>query len=291
MWEAILDAVKDSLITLLVIFLIYILISFIETWLSNLLEKKSKFSPLIGALVGSVPQCGLVVVATDMYTKRHITVGTLLAIFIACSDEALPILIASPSIYIVYLILSKIVIGFIAGYLIDLLYTRSKKEVKEHTSTCDHAEMEIHHGCCHHSIEKEEKDNGIHAHLIHPLIHSLKIFIYILIVNLVINIIITLVGGEEVFSNFVKSAGAFSPLFAVLVGLIPNCSSSVVLTEVFLKGGISFGACLGGLCANAGLGLVILFKNKNEWKNNLKIFGILAGISLVVGYIFYFIGL
>jgi len=289
MWEilkdALLDAIKDSAITFAVIFVVYIIISFVETKLSALLEKRNKFSPLIGAAVGSIPQCGLVVVATDMYNKHHITMGTLIAVFIACSDEAVPIILSNfdKALYALPLLAIKLVYGFIIGFVVDVIFSKAKEHVHEHVHECDKENDEIHLGCCGHTIERKDENDAIHAHVLHPLIHSAKILIYIFSVNFILNVIIGYI-GEDTLANFIQSSKYLSPLFATFVGLIPNCASSVVLTELYLFNGLSFGACLAGLCINAGLGIMFLFKKKDHLKENLIILGILFASSLLIGY-------
>lgn len=291
MLDVILDALKDSLITLAVIFVLNFVISFIEEKLSNAFMKNTKVSPLIGAAVGLVPQCGFPIVAADMYQKRHITMGTLLAIFIACSDEALPIMLSdiNKAWSVIPLIIIKFILGFIVGFLVDAIYTNGKNEVKakleERETKCDtDVECNSHVGCCDHKIEGEHGEHSwIHEHLIHPLLHSLKLFAYILIINLIFGFIIYFV-GEDAISNFLHANVWLTPIFSTLVGLIPNCASSVIITEMYIEGSIYFGAALAGLIVNAGLGMLFLFKNYKNWKNNLIILGILVAVSLIVGY-------
>ena len=286
MLDVLIDALLDSLIVLGIIFILYIIISFIEDKLANLLTKKNHLSPLFGSLVGSVPQCGFVVVSSDMYLKRHITMGTLIAVFISCSDEALPIILshADKALMVLPLLFSKILLGTLIGIIIDIINQRDFKEVHEHIEHCDLENTEIHTGCCKHEIGGN-KENKWHKHLLHPLIHSIKIFAYILAVNIIFGTIVYFV-GEENITHFLQSSKYLSPLFATIVGIIPNCSASVIITELYVNGGIGFGACLGGLCMNAGLGFLILFKNKENLKNNLQILSIIFITSVIVGYLF-----
>ena len=283
MWGAVWEATKESLITLAIIFVLYMLIELAENSVSTKLQKAKKFSPIFSSALGLVPLCGFSVVATDLYSKRHISMGALLAIYIATSDEALPILLSSPdkALMVLPMLLIKFILAFAVGYLVDIIYTKSKKQVETHGEDCHH-KPEVHEGCCHHHIEGEKK--GWKDYLLHPLLHSLKIFAYILVINLVFKLTIHFV-GEDAFVNFLQSAKYFSPLFATLIGLIPNCASSVVLSQVYISGGIGFGACLGGLICNAGLGLVMLFKQNKNQKENFTILGLLVAISLVVGYV------
>lgn len=289
MWEAILEAVIDTLKIFVVVYLVYILVELFENKFSKKLENKNKsWSPIFGAGFGLIPQCGFSVVATDLYSKKHITMGTLIAIYISTSDEALPILLSSPDKIwaVVPLLLGKFVIALLAGYIIDGVMSRRAAVVHNHTDVCDH-EFDGHKGCCNHEIESEN-GHWARVYLLHPLVHSLKICAYILAFNLVFGLLIYFVGEENIL-EFLNRSGAFAPLFAVLVGLIPNCVGSVVITELYILGGISFGATLGGLIANAGIGYLVLFKQNKNIKENIVIISIVTLIGLAVGYALNFI--
>ena len=286
MLDILLDALLDSLKVFLVAFVLYIIISFIEGSIARILGKKNRLSPLFGSLLGIIPQCGLGVVASDLYQKRHITMGTLIALFITCSDEALPILISSgkKALMILPLLLIKIIAGFVVGFLVDLIYTKTKHDVLEHKDACNHhLEEDVHIGCCHHKIEDTKEESNIHKHLLHPLIHSLKIFVYVLIINILFGTIIYII-GEDTLVKFLQTNKYIAPLLTTLIGVIPNCAASVIITEVYLLNGISFGACLSGLVMNAGLGLVFLFKKKEAIKENFIIIGVMIATSLILGY-------
>lgn len=264
----------DSLKVLGITFIIYIILSFFEEKLVGLLKKHKKTSPIFSASVGLVPQCSFSVVAADLYLKEHITMGTLFAVFFACSDEAMPILLASgkTAIYTIPLLLLKLILGFTFGYLIDLFIKKelNKEELEE-----------VHIGCCHHEIDHE--DSKVKEHLIHPLIHSLKIFIYVFIVNFIFGTIVHLIGEDKIL-EFLSQATYVTPLVSSLVGLIPNCASSVLLTELFILGGIPFGALFTGLSCNAGLGLVFMLKKRKNWKDIIILVGLLLVASIISGY-------
>lgn len=264
----------DSLKVLAITFVIYVILSFFEEKLVGLLKKHKKTSPIFGASIGLVPQCSFSVVAADLYLKEHISMGTLFAVFFACSDEALPILLASgeDAIFTIPLLLLKLILGFTFGYLVDLLI---KKELNEEELE------EVHIGCCHHEIDHEQ--SKVKEHLIHPLIHSLKIFIYVFIVNFIFGTIVHLIGEDNIL-NFLSQATYVTPIVASLVGLIPNCASSVLLTELFILGGIPFGALFTGLSCNAGLGLVFMLKKRKNWKDILILVGLLLVASIISGY-------
>ena len=289
----VLHSVDESLKVFVVALVLYIIISFIEERIAKGLGKKNRFSPLIASALGLVPQCGLSVVASDLYLKKHITMGTIIALFLACSDEALPILLSSSNkeniLSIVFILVLKFVIGFVTGFVVDLFSTNHKHEVHDHLEHCHESfEKKIHIGCCNHPIEGGNEESKIYKHLLHPLFHTLKIFIYVLAITLVFNTVIHFV-GEDKISVILQTNKYLAPLFASLIGVIPNCAASVVITNLYLLGGLSFGACISGLCMNAGLGLVFLLKKKTNLKNTFIIIGIMFGVSLFVGYLLCFI--
>ncbi len=290
MLDVFIDSLLDSLKVLGIVFVFYIVFSFFESKLAEKLQKNKKLSPFLGSLFGIIPQCGFSVVASDLYIKQHITMGTLIAVFIACSDEALPILLSNPDkiLSAIPLIIIKFILGFVVGYIVDIIMVHNKEKVKEHHTHCHHHE-EIHVGCCHHEIDNEN-ENKIHQHLIHPLIHSLKIFLYVFIITFLFGILIYLI-GEETINQFLINSRYIAPVFTIIIGLIPNCASSVIITNLYLLGGISFGACLSGLIVNAGLGMFFLLKNKENRKNSLIILAILIGVGLLAGYVCEFVSL
>lgn len=282
MADVLLDALIDSLKVFATVLIVHILLSFFENRISRGLEKNRKVSPLLGAAFGLIPQCGFSVVAADLYIKQHITMGTVLAVFIACSDEALPILLSDFSrAYMVLPLLGvKFVLGFFVGYLADFIMRNNRKSVQE-APCCEHAE--VHFGCCHHDIDGAE-ESKLHRHLLHPLLHSLKIFAYVFVINLLFGLLFYFI-GEEVLTEFLIDARYFGPLYATVIGMIPNCASSVVLSELLIMEKISFGTALAGLIVNAGLGMVVLLKKKSMLKKTLILYGILIAVSLIAGYI------
>ena len=289
----VLHSLEESLKVFVVALILYFIISFIEERIARGLGKKNRFSPLIASALGLVPQCGFSVVASDLYVKRHITMGTLIALFLACSDEALPILLSQATkenvLSIILIVVLKFVIGFVTGFVVDLLLTKHKHEVHEHLEHCHKSfEEEVHIGCCSHPIEGGDEHSKVYKHILHPLIHSLKIFAYVLGITLLFNTLIHYL-GEENINEFLQTNKYLAPLISSLIGVIPNCAASVAITNVYLLGGLSFGACISGLCMNAGLGLVFLFKRKTNIKNSFTILGIMFGVSLFVGYLICFI--
>lgn len=282
--HVILHAVLDSLKVLAFVFIFNVLFSLFEASFTKKIEKSHKINPLTGSLIGLIPECGVSVISADLYVKEHISMGTLIAIFITCSDEAIPMILSNPSkaLSVLPLLLIKFIIGFIVGYLVDIIYRKSKHDVDMHKDDCHHVE-EIQIGCCHHEINNT-KENKIKRHLIHPILHSLKLFLYVLAINFIFGTIIYLI-GEETFVEILKNNKYFTPIYATLIGLIPNCASSVIITNLYIMGQISFGATIAGLITNAGLGMIVLLKNKNMIKKTIVIISILVLTALVSGYV------
>jgi len=292
---------------------VYILIELIEQRTSNNFKNnnflKSKFSPLIGGGIGLVPQCGFSVVATDLYNKSRISVGTLIAVYIATSDEAIPIMLGDPnSIKMLLPLLGlKLVFAVVLGYLVDLYVNKFRKQPLENNSKVKEAHVvgytqvgvrdkkveekylvadiyleDEHTGCCGHTIEGE-KTKGVKRYLLHPLAHSLKIFAFILAVNVIMGVIIYFVGRDNIV-HFLNAGKWVQPLVAAAVGLIPNCASSVLLTQLYVIGGLEFGALFTGLCVNAGIAYAVLFRNNSRSKA-FKIISTIFVSSILVGYI------
>ncbi|MDR0975027.1 MAG: arsenic efflux protein [Ruminococcus sp.] len=256
---------------------------FLAFWLMEYIEKKagSKFisalsktgkltfaGPPLGGLLGILPQCGFSVAAANLFAGRLISVGTLVAVFLATSDEAIPILLANPSHIkdIWLLIVIKLIIAVIFGIIIDLLMRKFDKRAE----TADFEDF------CH--------DCGCHEHgvLYSALKHTLNITVFILILNLIIGFIVGAV-GEANFFAFLESFGVFQPAAAALVGLIPNCAASVLITELYIEGGLSFGSAVAGLCSGAGVGILVLFRTNKDIKENILIVGLLYVIGVVSG--------
>ncbi|MCQ2381930.1 MAG: arsenic efflux protein [Clostridia bacterium] len=289
-WEVFCDVIIDTLKVLPILLVAYFLIEIIEyKWATKLQNNRflqGKASPVLAALVGSVPQCGFSVVAVDLFSQGMISIGALLAVFISTSDEALPLLLSHPQnwLSIVVLIALKIFIAIIVGYLANLVFRLIHRrgivvkqlKVQEQKSK----PVDLHDGCCHHSLEEK------HFNWLHPLLHSLKIWLFIFTVSLLFGFVADIWVGEDRLTAFLSSSFWLQPLFAVIVGLVPNCASSVILAELYLVVGLRFGALLGGLCVNAGLGVIFLLRQKKIWQEKLFVVTCLIGISILVGYAF-----
>ena len=275
--HVLLHAFLETLKSIPFLFIAYLLMEFIEHKASEKMEsslrKLNKAGPAIGTALGCIPQCGFSGTASNLYTTGIITEGTLIAVFLATSDEAIPLLISNPEAHgaIWKLLLCKLGIGIVAGFAIDLIYRlmRVKKAPMDLCEDC---------GC------DEEKNIWI------PTIkHTVKIGIFILIVNIVLGFAIALLGHDRL--NAILLSGSLAqPFVTALIGLIPNCAVSVALTELYVGGSLSFGSAVAGLCSGAGIGLTVLFKSNKNWKENLRIVGILYLISSIFGFVLMLCG-
>ena len=273
--DILLDSLKDSVLVFAFVFLFHVILSFIENPISNFLVKRKTVSPIFGALFGLIPQCGTSVVAAELYIKKYITLGTIIAVFLSCSDEALLELLAAwntKTLMIFPLIGLKLVAGIVIGMLVDLIARHQKVEEVDHID--EEEECHTHH----------HENTPAHAHLIHPLFHAIKIFIYVFIINLALGTLIGFI-GEDNFKNFMLTNRYLAPLFAAVVGLIPNCASSLLITELFLSDTLSFGALFAGLLVNSGLGMMVLLKEHKNIKQTLLIIGVCFAVAIAFGYL------
>lgn len=271
----------DTLKLVPFLFLTYLLMEFIEhktsSKVKNAIHKSGKAGPLIGGLLGAVPQCGFSASAAGLYAGRVISLGTLIAIFLSTSDEMLPILISEKAdVKLILQILGiKVAIGMVAGFIIDFVMKFRKKQPEEEWKIHDMCE----HGHC--NCEKSIWKSALK--------HTLQIVFFILIVNLVLNGVIEFV-SEESLGNLFFTKPVIGELVAGLVGLIPNCASSVIITQLFLEGVISFGSMMSGLLVGSGVGVLVLFRVNESLKDNLKILALLytigVGSGILLGLVF-----
>lgn len=276
MQEIILDTIFDCLKILPFLFIAFLIIEFFEHKLSHKTEKTikkaGKFGPLIGSLLGALPQCGFSVLATNLYITRIISLGTLIAIYLSTSDEMLPILIAekAPLNSILLLVAIKIIIGLVCGFIIDLIIR--KEEPEKHFEICEHDHCDCEHGIILSSIK-----------------HTLKTLVFIFIITFILNAAFHYIGENNIKHIFDKT-NIFTPFIAALIGLIPNCGSSIILTELYISDILPLSSALAGLLANSGVALLILFKSNPNLKENLKIVGILYSVSVITGLLLKIFG-
>ena len=243
-----------------------------------------RFSPVFGAGIGMIPQCGFSVVATRLYQDGYIYVGTLIAVYLATSDEAIPIMfsraVTEPSLWLslALIIATKFVYAAICGFLINLTQKRPTRAFDEDAHDVEHAD-----GCCHHEITG--KRQTAKKLLLHPFLHSLKIAAYIFIINVIFGVLIEMVVGEEALAAFLSSSVYLQPLVSAVVGLIPNCASSVLITELYTEGLLSFGGAIAGLAVNSGIGMAVLLRDRKNVGRSLLSIALVFALSLVLGYI------
>ena len=283
MLEVIQETLIDSIKLLPFLFITYLIMEYIEHKISHktkeTIEKSGKFGPLIGSLLGILPQCGFSVAATNFYSARVITLGTLISIYLTTSDEMIPILLSeSVSIDVILKILGiKLVVGIIAGFIIDLvirLINNKKEKIDD-----DKIEDICKHEHCH-------CEEGIFKS---ALKHTLNILVFIVLITFIINVVIFFI-GEDNLALFVSNNPILAPILAGLIGLIPNCASSVILTQLYLQNVISVSAMLAGLFVGAGVGLAVLFKTNKNIKENIKIVILLYCVGVMAGIILQLIG-
>lgn len=283
MTEVLIDTLIDGIKLLPFLFIAYLIMEYIEHKTSNkskeIIKKSGRFGPAIGGILGIFPQCGFSAIASNLYAGRIITLGTLIAIFLSTSDEMLPILIseAVPLNVILKILAIKLVIGIIAGFIIDLvirLTSKNKLEEEKIGEICEHEHCHCEEG----SILKSS------------LKHSISIFVYILIITFILNTVIYLV-GEENLANLILNNWLLGPIIAGVIGLIPNCASSVILTQLYLGNVITLATMLSGLLVGAGVGLLILFRVNKNIKENAKIVILLYFIGVLAGITMQFIGI
>ena len=282
MLEIIEDTLIDSIKLIPFLFITYLIMEYIEHKTKDktkeAIKKSGKFGPLIGGVLGIVPQCGFSVSATNLYAARVITLGTLIAVYLSTSDEMLPIFIseAVPVTTILKILGVKLLIGVVAGFIIDFVISLVNKGKQEEEKIIDLCEKE--HCHCERGIVKS------------ALKHTINIFIFILLFTFILNVIIYLI-GEETIAGFLRNQPVFGPVIAGIIGLIPNCASSILLTQMYLENVISAATMISGLLVGAGVGLAVLFKTNKGIKQNLKITALLYMIGVVSGILIELIGI
>lgn len=350
--ELLLDALIDSLKVFAFVALFTYVITAIEPLIANKVKLNGKSTMFICVGLSLLPQCGFSVVATDLYKRRHLTLGVLICVYLATCDEALPVFLSYPDMALHFLpvIGLKILIGLLIGFLIDIIFKTQRLDVYKHISSCkrdykigltdetskslrlkddlscktcdsdklntNHTEAETRNlskdtvlkeengeelkDCEEHialfkkgilfnynliNSKKSKTKKTVKTYVINLFLHSLEIFLYILIINIIFALLIYYIGEDKIIS-FLLMNKYLSPLFAVIIGAIPNCASSIILSKLYIAGGLGFGALLGGLCMNAGLGFVVLFKDIKHTKQNFLIFFLMFIISIIVSYLF-----
>lgn len=285
MLEVIQDTLMDAIKLLPFLFITYLIMEYIEHKMGEkskkIIKKSGKWGPFLGSILGVFPQCGFSVSATNLYAGRVITLGTLIAVYLSTSDEMLPIFIseAVSPIIILKILGIKLIVGMIAGIIIDLIINLfNKNNTKKDDNEIKHICEEEHCHC---------NENGI---VKSAIFHTLNIVLFIILITFVINIIVHFV-GEERIASWILNKPIIGPMISSLIGLIPNCAASVIITNMYLENVISLGSMIAGLLTGAGVGLAVLFKTNNNLKENIKIVGLIYTIGAVTGILIEFIGI
>ena len=293
--DCLFDAFIDSIKLVPFLFAIYILIELLTRKAGNRIamavKKAGAVGPLIGGVVGVIPQCGLSAAAATLFSDKVITVGTMLAVFLSASDDMLPILISSsfPVVSIGKLLTVKMCIGIFTGYLVDIVikfFVRNREINGAKKAVRIMGKKQV---------EKESRPICMQSCCVGPfwivvLKRTAQVFAYIFVLSLLLNIVIELIGEDTLASLFMNIPVA-GHMISALVGLIPNCASSVIITELFLDNVITTGNLFAGLLVNAGVGILVLIRSNKNKKETFTILGVLFVIGVVWGVIIDLIGL
>ena len=270
-----LDALKDGALSIPVLFIAYLLMELLERSKrldENILHAYSrKAGPAVGGLLGIVPQCGISGAAATLFSTGSITVGTMLAVFFATSDEMLPVMLSSAGQIgmgkILRIVAAKAGLGIILGYLVDFcikgLFTR-----KDIHSFCEREHCEC----------EEEEGSALHS----ALVHTVKIAGMLIAVTFALNLLLANVEPDRLRGTVLAQPVAGALLLALL-GLIPNCSVSVILTQAYISGIIGAGGLFAGLLSNAGIGMLVLFRTNRSMRENLTVVAISYALSALCG--------
>lgn len=276
--DSFLDSLMDSLRLLPFLFVTYLVMEYLEhktgSKMQEAIRRADRSGPVIGGILGIFPQCGFSAAASNLYAGRIITVGTLMAIFLSTSDEMLPILISeNAGVPMIAKILAvKVVTAVAAGFVIDFIFRRKEND------------MQIEHLCEQHHCHCE---NGIWKSALH---HTLEIFVYILLISLALNLVIAWI-GEDVLGSLILNRPVIGPMVAGLVGLIPNCAASVIITKLYLGGVLSAGGMMAGLLAGTGVGVLVLLRVNDDRRENLRLIGLLYITGVLAGMLIEVLGI
>lgn len=282
--EAVMDTVKDTAMMIPFLFITYLAMEWLERRTEDqsvaLLSRIGKFGHVAGAAIGLIPQCGFSAAAASLYSGGVITAGTLLSVFLSTSDEMLPIFISSSvgAGTIGRLLAAKFIIALISGIAVDVIarMVRHRSEEKHIHDLCERE----HCGC-------EEEEGGI---LHSALIHTLKITGFIFVVSLVLSLLMETVGGD-VLASLLTGAPVAGTIITGIIGLIPNCAASVLITQMYLEGLLTSGQLLSGLLVGAGVGLLVLVRTNNKKKENAQVIGTLLGLGIAWGILIDILGI
>lgn len=283
--HVVIHAIEDNLRMIPFLFVTYCIMESMEHAVASKTEGavkcSGKLGPFFGGILGILPQCGFSAAAASFYSGGVITLGTLLAIFLSTSDEMLPILISEtvPAMTIVKILGMKAVIGILGGFLADF---GLKKIGKGHV-----VQKHIHDLCEQEHCHCEEEEASVWKS---AMVHTMKVFGFIFIVSVLLNVVLEC-GGESVLEWFADNKSPLAAILTGIVGLVPNCAASVIITQLYLKNLISAGAMMAGLLVGAGVGVLVLFRTNRPVKQNMKITGLLYAIGVAAGLLIDLLGI
>lgn len=260
--EILIDTLKDTILIIPILFILYVCLEYLEHKQEKISYDHylSKYGPILGSFLGVIPQCGFGILASLLFIENKITLGTLISVFIATSDEAIPLLITNPQMYssLFQIIIFKLLLGIIVGYIVDNLLKSQKNE---------------------YSIQNTHHHD--HSIFIEAGIRTIKIYSFIFIVNYLLSFLIESIGTERL-SIILMNHSMIQPIASAIIGFIPNCAASVILTQLYMSQALSFASLLAGLITNAGLGILVLIQHQVNMKTILKICFILLISALIV---------
>ena len=295
------------------LFIVFLVLEYMEHSMSDksiaIIEKADRSGPLWGAVIGALPQCGFSVMATNLFSGRVIGIGTIVAVYLSTSDEMLAVMLSSNTnpIKIVKIILIKIAIGVAAGFAVDFFHRMRLRYQQRHNAQHHHDHGHHHHH--HHNLEGEHHHEEHHDHyeyisdfcieedcccghespVVSALKHTVRIYLVIFVVSFLLNMVIDL-AGLEIIEEVVSKAGLWAPVVSCVVGMIPNCASSVAITQLYLSGAISLGTAMAGLLTGSGIAWIVLFRVNPHSRQNFKIMGIVFIVGAVSGIVMNMMG-
>lgn len=281
LYHAFLDGLIDGAWSIPILFVAYLLMELLEN--SKKLNEgilhhhSKKAGPVLGSLLGIIPQCGISGAAATLFSTGSISVGTMLAVFFATSDEMLPLMLSSIGKNIdvtslLLIVIGKAALAIVLGYLADFILKRFVRSQKDIRSFCERE-----HCAC------EEEEGNV---FLSALKHTLKIAVMLILVNVALNIVFELIGVESLSAG-ILSAPLIGEMIVALFGLIPNCSVSIIITQSYLNGLIGLGGLFAGLLTNAGIGLLVLFRSNKNLRENLSITAVLYVLSIISGFLIH----
>ncbi len=277
MLDIIIDTLIDGLKLIPFLFIAFLIIELLEHKLSKknrkLISKTGKLGPIFGSILGAFPQCGFSCLATNLYVTRIVSLGTLISIYLSTSDEMLPVLLSqkAPVKVILSAIIIKVIIGMISGIIIDFILRKKEKNI------------EIDNEICH-----EENCHCKDHLLVSVLKHTLSITLFIMLISFILNILIDYTGIFD--ENNIIANNPFTVFITSLIGLVPNCASSVMITTLYAKGVIDFSALISGLLTGSGVAIIILFKSNKNIKENIIILSLVYFIGVISGLLIQLLG-